>query len=80
MAEEDLELLITLDDPWDGHEDTFNHLQTVDCSVFGSKLDRTTNRSANVPQLCASLFSFKKRSLRDPQRSRTQSHYFRFAM
>ena len=28
MSEEDLELLITLDDPWDGHEDTFNHLQT----------------------------------------------------
>ena len=27
MSEEDLELLITLDDPWDGHEDTFNHLQ-----------------------------------------------------
>ena len=28
MSEEDLELLITLDEPWDGHEDTFNHLQT----------------------------------------------------
>ncbi|MFZ0064145.1 MAG: hypothetical protein WAL47_19090 [Pyrinomonadaceae bacterium] len=27
MSEEDLELLITLDEPWDGHEDTFNHLQ-----------------------------------------------------
>ena len=27
MSEEDLELRITLDDPWDGHEDTFNHLQ-----------------------------------------------------
>lgn len=26
MSEEDLELLITLDEPWDGHEDTFNHL------------------------------------------------------
>ena len=23
--EEDLELLITVDEPWDGHEDTFNH-------------------------------------------------------
>lgn len=28
MSEEDLELLITVDEPWDGHEDTFNHLQT----------------------------------------------------
>jgi hypothetical protein len=28
MSEEDLELLITLDEPWDGHEDSFNHLQT----------------------------------------------------
>ena len=28
MSEEDLEVLITLDEPWDGHEDTFNHLQT----------------------------------------------------
>lgn len=28
MSEEDLELLITLDEPWDGHEDTFNHLST----------------------------------------------------
>lgn len=28
MSEEDLELLITLDDPWDAQEeDTFNHLQ-----------------------------------------------------
>ena len=27
MGEEDLELLITVDEPWDGHEDTFNHLQ-----------------------------------------------------
>ena len=28
MREEDLELLITLDDPWDAQEeDTFNHLQ-----------------------------------------------------
>jgi hypothetical protein len=27
MSEEDLELLITMDEPWDGHEDTFNHLQ-----------------------------------------------------
>ena len=27
MSEEDLEVLITLDEPWDGHEDTFNHLQ-----------------------------------------------------
>ena len=27
MSEEDLELLITLDEPWDGHEDTFNHLE-----------------------------------------------------
>jgi hypothetical protein len=28
MSEEDLELLITLDEPWDGHKDAFNHLQT----------------------------------------------------
>lgn len=28
MSEEDLQLLITLDDPWDAQEeDTFNHLQ-----------------------------------------------------
>ena len=27
MSEEDLELLITLDEPWDSHEDTFNHPQ-----------------------------------------------------
>ena len=30
MSEEDLELLITLDEPWDGHEDTFNHQNDAD--------------------------------------------------
>lgn len=40
MREEDLELLITLDEPWDGHEDTFNHLQTenTDASKPGKPL------------------------------------------
>lgn len=36
MGEEDLELLITLDEPWDGHEDTFNHLQTENDDGSGS--------------------------------------------
>jgi hypothetical protein len=40
MSEEDLEVLITLDEPWDGHEDTFNHLQTknTDASEPGQPL------------------------------------------
>ena len=33
MSEEDLELLITLDEPWDGHEDTFNHQNDADQST-----------------------------------------------
>ena len=37
MSEEDLESLITLDEPWDGHEDTFNHLKTenTDAQTLG---------------------------------------------
>lgn len=40
--EEDLELLITLDEPWDGHEDTFNHLQTenTDAAKSGQPLPK----------------------------------------
>jgi len=34
MSEEDLELLITLDEPWDGHEDTFNHLQNEETDAY----------------------------------------------
>lgn len=46
MSEEDLELLITLDDPWDGHEDTFNHLQTenTDASRPGQPLPTRSRR------------------------------------
>jgi hypothetical protein len=34
MSEEDLELLITLDEPSDGHEDTFNHLQAENTVAY----------------------------------------------
>ena len=44
MREEDLELLITLDEPWDGHEDTFNHLQTENTDAYGSGQPLPTRR------------------------------------
>ena len=50
MSEEDLELLITLDEPWDGHEDTFNHLQAenTDACRRGQPLpNKEATRPAN---------------------------------
>ena len=46
MSEEDLELLITLDEPWDGHEDTFNHLQTENTDARRPGQQRPTKEAA----------------------------------
>ena len=47
MSEEDLELLITLDDPWDGHEDTFNHLQTENTDAYRPGQPLATRKQHN---------------------------------
>jgi hypothetical protein len=47
MSEEDLELLITLDEPWDGHEDSFNHLQTENTNVRTPGQPLPTRRRPN---------------------------------
>ena len=42
MSEEDLEVLVTLDDPWYGpDEDTFHHLQAKTVSNRGGPLTNT---------------------------------------
>ena len=42
MTEKDLELLITLDEPWDGHEDIFNHLKTENTEARIAQADVET--------------------------------------
>ncbi len=45
MSEEDLELLVTLDDPWDAQEeDTFNHLQADHIVAWPGKPFPATGR------------------------------------
>jgi hypothetical protein len=49
MSEEDLELLITLDEPWDGHEDTFNHFQKEKSDAGSPGQSLPTTRQQDEP-------------------------------
>ena len=57
MSEEDLELLITLDEPWDGHEDSFNHLQTENTEMGRPR--PKTSRPNQRSEVIAGNDSFK---------------------
>ena len=59
MSEKDLELLITLDEPWDGHEDTFNHLPTENTDAHRARQPLPTRRKPDQREVIVGSDSSK---------------------